>query len=97
MESFVWLFSKFIEAMPSQAIPGVIITDQDGIISRAVREVFPSTLHRYCLWHILNKFSKKISVMLYRDQYHILINIIRKSESAEEFERRWTEVWKPWS
>ncbi|KAL2526461.1 Protein FAR1-RELATED SEQUENCE 5 [Abeliophyllum distichum] len=35
MESFVWLFSKFIEAMPTQVAPMVIIIDQDVAISKA--------------------------------------------------------------
>ncbi|KAL2480564.1 Protein FAR1-RELATED SEQUENCE [Abeliophyllum distichum] len=33
-ESFVWLFSKFIEAMSNQVAPGVIITDLDATISK---------------------------------------------------------------
>ncbi|KAL2539757.1 Protein FAR1-RELATED SEQUENCE 5 [Abeliophyllum distichum] len=46
-ESFVWLFTKFIEAMPNHAAPGVIITDQDATIARAISIVLPSTLHRF--------------------------------------------------
>ncbi|KAL2498636.1 Protein FAR1-RELATED SEQUENCE 5 [Abeliophyllum distichum] len=50
--------------------------------------VLPFTFHRYCLWHILNKFSEKINVMVHNDEYHMLVNIIKHSESPE-FEERW--------
>ncbi|KAL2511929.1 Protein FAR1-RELATED SEQUENCE 5 [Abeliophyllum distichum] len=91
-ESFVWLFTKFIEAMPNHAVPGVIITDQDAAIARAISMVFPSTLHRFCMWHILNKFSEKMNVVLYNDQYHRLVHIIKQSESPAEFEQQWIEI-----
>ncbi|XP_052185219.1 protein FAR-RED IMPAIRED RESPONSE 1-like [Diospyros lotus] len=92
IESFVWLFSKFLEAMPNQATPVVIITDQDAAISKAISMLLPFTQHQFCLWHILNKFLEKINVMLYNEQYHRLVNIIKQSESPEEFEQRWTEI-----
>ncbi|KAL2486569.1 Protein FAR1-RELATED SEQUENCE 5 [Abeliophyllum distichum] len=91
-ESFVWLFTKFIEAMPNHAAPEVIITYQDAAIARAISIVLPSTLHRLCMWHILNKFSEKMNVVLYNDQYHRLVHIIKKSESPAEFEQQWIEV-----
>ncbi|GFP91488.1 protein far1-related sequence 5 [Phtheirospermum japonicum] len=37
-DSFVWLFKKFLEAMPYNAPPKVILTDQDAAISRAIIE-----------------------------------------------------------
>ncbi|KAL2539725.1 Protein FAR1-RELATED SEQUENCE 3 [Abeliophyllum distichum] len=91
-ESFVWLFTKFIEAMPNHAAPEVIITDQDAANARAISIVLPSTLHRFCMWHILNKFSEKMNVVLYNDQYHRLVHIIKKSESPAEFEQQWIGV-----
>ncbi|KAL2526724.1 Protein FAR1-RELATED SEQUENCE 5 [Abeliophyllum distichum] len=90
-ESFVWLFSKFLEAMHRQP-PHIIITDQDAAIAKAISMVLPFTFHRYCIWHILNKFSEKINVMVYNDEYHMLVNIIKNSESPDEFESRWAAV-----
>ncbi|KAL2525863.1 Protein FAR1-RELATED SEQUENCE 5 [Abeliophyllum distichum] len=74
--------------MPTQA-PQIIITDQDAAIAKAISMVLPFTFHWYCLWHILNKFSEKINVMVYNDEYHMLVNIIKHSESSDEFEERW--------
>ncbi|KAL2453217.1 Protein FAR1-RELATED SEQUENCE 5 [Abeliophyllum distichum] len=77
--------------MPRQP-PHIIITDQDAAIAKAISMVLPFTFHRYCIWHILNKFSEKINVMVYNDEYHMLVNIIKNSESPDEFESRWAAV-----
>ncbi|XP_073025240.1 protein FAR1-RELATED SEQUENCE 5-like [Primulina eburnea] len=58
-DSFVWLLNKFLEAMHKGA-PNLIITDQDPAMTKAIGEVFPKTIHRYCLWHILNKFPDNL-------------------------------------
>ncbi|CAA0825605.1 Protein FAR1-RELATED SEQUENCE 5 [Striga hermonthica] len=91
-ESFVWLFSNFIKAMADQPHPQVIITDQDAAISIAVAEVFPNTMHRYCIWHILNKFSEKLGPVLHKLHYHTLSGIINDSETPSEFEWRWNSL-----
>ncbi|KAL2534907.1 Protein FAR1-RELATED SEQUENCE 5 [Abeliophyllum distichum] len=77
--------------MPRHA-PGIIITDQDAAIAKAISMVLPSTFHRYCMWHILNKFSEKMNVMVHNEEYHMLVNIIKHSESPVEFEGRWCAI-----
>ncbi|KAL2503763.1 Protein FAR1-RELATED SEQUENCE 5 [Abeliophyllum distichum] len=90
-ESFVWLLSKFMDAMSGQA-PQIIITDQDEAIAKAISMVLPLTFHRYCIWHILNKFSEKINVMVHNEEYHMLVNVIKTSESPDELEGRWSAI-----
>lgn len=90
-ESFVWLFSRFLKSMHHQS-PKIIIIDQDAAISKSILMVFSDTFHRYCIWHILNKFSKKINVIVYNEQYHRLVDIIKNSESPEEFKQRWSGI-----
>ncbi|KAL2498881.1 Protein FAR-RED ELONGATED HYPOCOTYL 3 [Abeliophyllum distichum] len=41
-ESFVWLFSKFLEAMPAQA-PQILVTDQDVAIAKTISIVLPES------------------------------------------------------
>ncbi|KAL2467223.1 Protein FAR1-RELATED SEQUENCE 5 [Abeliophyllum distichum] len=77
--------------MSNQA-PPVLITDQDAAIAKALSIVMPVTFHRFCIWHILNKSSEKINVMLYNEQYHRLVHIIKDSETPDEFEQRWNEA-----
>ncbi|KAL8487829.1 hypothetical protein ACS0TY_024225 [Phlomoides rotata] len=90
--SFTWLFLKFLECMPTKIPPCVIITDQDAPISKAISEVFPDTMHKFCLWHILNKFSEKLNARLYKDHYHTILHIIKESKSVAEFEKQWLEL-----
>ncbi|XP_074583474.1 protein FAR1-RELATED SEQUENCE 5-like [Curcuma longa] len=92
-ESFVWLLNKFIEAMPKGA-PKVIITDQDPAMTKVIAQVFPQTMHRYCLWHILNKFSEKLDPLTFRDNYQSIKNVIENSTTPDEFENSWEEVIK---
>ncbi|KAG6414010.1 hypothetical protein SASPL_126726 [Salvia splendens] len=67
-ESYIWLLNKFIEAMPTSA-PKAIIIDQDPTLTKALARVLSETVHRYCLWHIMNKFPEKISSVTFRDHY----------------------------
>ncbi|KAG6428030.1 hypothetical protein SASPL_112278 [Salvia splendens] len=92
-DSYIWLLNKFLEAMPTDA-PIAIITDQDPAMTKAIAQVFPKTVHRYCLWHILNKFSEKISPVAFRDHYKSIKNVKKISTSPEEFEQSWVEVIK---
>ncbi|XP_042387668.1 protein FAR1-RELATED SEQUENCE 5-like [Zingiber officinale] len=56
-ELFVWLLTKFIEAMP-KGPPTVIITDQDPVLTKAIGQVLPQTVHRHMLafFHINQVF-----------------------------------------
>lgn len=93
VESFVWLLNKFIEVMPKGA-PNVIITDQDPAMTKAIAHVLPQTVHRYCIWHILNKFPDKLDPMTFRDNYRIIKNVIANSTTFDGFENSWEEVIK---
>ncbi|XP_073154088.1 protein FAR1-RELATED SEQUENCE 5-like [Henckelia pumila] len=92
-ESFVWMLNKFVEAMPTGA-PNVIITDQDPAMTKAIAQVFPQTMHRYCLWYILNKFSEKLDPMTFRDHYQIIKHVIENSTTPNEFVSSWEEAMK---
>ncbi|XP_075483706.1 protein FAR1-RELATED SEQUENCE 5-like [Primulina tabacum] len=92
-ESFVWLFNKFIKAMPKGA-PNVIITDQDLAMTKAIAQVFPQVVHRYCLWRILNKFSEKLNPVTFRDYYRSIKNVLQNSTTPNEFDKSWEDVIK---
>ncbi|WP_222185245.1 hypothetical protein, partial [Geminicoccus harenae] len=47
-ESFVWLFTKWLSAMPTGA-PKLLIIDQDPAIAKAIRHSLPHTFHRLCI------------------------------------------------
>ncbi|XP_057793224.1 protein FAR1-RELATED SEQUENCE 5-like [Salvia miltiorrhiza] len=92
-ESFIWLLKKWMEAMRTGA-PKVIITDQDPAMTKAIAQVLPFTVHRYCLWHILTKFPDKVSPVTLRDHYQNIKKVIMNSTSPDEFEQSWKDAIK---
>ena len=55
-----WALDAFTKCMDH--IPPCVITDQCLGINKVVSLVWPETIHRYCMWHIMNKlFSKVVS------------------------------------
>jgi len=41
--------------------PAGIITDQCKAMQNVIVLVFPTTRHRWCLWHIMTKIPEKLS------------------------------------
>ncbi|KAK1591500.1 hypothetical protein Q3G72_008684 [Acer saccharum] len=90
-ESFMWSFEQFKKSM-SGGPPKVIITDQNPTMTKAIAHTFPNTVHKYCIWHILNKFSEKLNEVVYRNHYNDFKQCIWDSYSKEEFELKWMEA-----
>ncbi|KAF7151437.1 hypothetical protein RHSIM_Rhsim02G0184800 [Rhododendron simsii] len=67
-ESFEWLFKEFLKAMPRPPLK-MIITDQDPAMTKAIANALPNTFHRYCIWHIVSKFSEKLGALAYKQHY----------------------------
>ncbi|XP_062005917.1 protein FAR1-RELATED SEQUENCE 5-like [Rosa rugosa] len=78
--------------MPGGSPPKMIITDQDPAMKIAIAQVLPNTFHRYCSWHILNKFSEKIGAVKCNDYYDDFRSCVWNSEMTEEFDKKWKEV-----
>ncbi|XP_022845329.1 protein FAR1-RELATED SEQUENCE 5-like [Olea europaea var. sylvestris] len=88
-DTFVWLFKIWLQCMYCEAMQA-IITDQDRATQNAIEIVFPNTKHRWYLWHILKKVSKKFG-------YHVdkclifgaIHGLVYDSQSKKEFEEGW--------
>ena len=63
IESFVWLFETFLEAMFEKK-PITIFTDQDAIMSVATKVVMPITYHALYSWHICHNAEKHLGHLL---------------------------------
>ncbi|KAL6209159.1 hypothetical protein ACLB2K_020102 [Fragaria x ananassa] len=87
-ESFIWLLEQWLKAMPSGP-PKVIITDQDQAIAKAIAQVLPHTLHRFCIWHIMFKFRDKLGPVIAQGYYGLFKNSVYNSKTREEFEASW--------
>ncbi|CAH9064884.1 unnamed protein product [Cuscuta epithymum] len=95
VESYVWLFRCFLNAMGRE--PKCIITDQDPSMKIAIPQVFTKSCHRFCMWHIMEKVSKKVGPVLSKDSNFMTeLNSIVWSHYLHptEFELRWTNLMK---
>ncbi|XP_010678300.1 protein FAR-RED IMPAIRED RESPONSE 1-like [Beta vulgaris subsp. vulgaris] len=91
-ESYTWVFSTWVKCMGGKA-PNCFLTDQDAAMRKALVNAMPGTWHRWCLWHILMKFGKKLGkYALYKEFKRVLLDAIYDSVSGEEFEVQWCDA-----
>ena len=76
------------------AEPTTIITDQDPAMSKAIAQEFVNTFHKFCIWHLLIKFSEKLPAIAYRDNYKSFQKCIWESVEVEEFDSKRKSVLK---
>ncbi|XP_020259144.1 protein FAR-RED IMPAIRED RESPONSE 1-like [Asparagus officinalis] len=91
-ETFIWLFTKWVECMDGCAPQG-IITDQARAMKNAIEIVFPNTRHRWCLWHIMKKLSEKLGRYTeYEAISSTMKGVVYDTQSPQEFEIQWNEM-----
>uniref|UniRef100_A0A803LM64 MULE transposase domain-containing protein n=1 Tax=Chenopodium quinoa TaxID=63459 RepID=A0A803LM64_CHEQI len=54
-----WMFSTWLDVVGGDP-PTAILTGQDPAMRKALKAVMPQTRHRWCLWHITEKFCVKL-------------------------------------
>nr|XP_023929565.1 protein FAR1-RELATED SEQUENCE 5-like [Quercus suber] len=93
IESFVWLFETFLEAM-SEKKPITIFTDQDAAMSAAIKVVMPETYHALCSWHMWQNAEKHLGHLLKNEpQFNTdFLACIYEYDSEDEFLTAWNEM-----
>lgn len=94
-ESFVWLFESWLRCMSGNPPKG-IVTDECKAIQNAIQLVFPTTQHRWCLWHVMKKIPEKLKT---NTEYNKNIKSAMKSVvydtfTVAEFEDQWNHFIK---
>ncbi|XP_040988968.1 protein FAR1-RELATED SEQUENCE 5-like [Juglans microcarpa x Juglans regia] len=90
--TFEWLFKSWLKCMNDQP-PNAIITDQDKAMKIAISRVFPTSRHRFCLWHIMKKLLEKFrSHSRYEEIKNTLHRCIYDSLSELEFKSQWLDM-----
>ena len=89
-EAFVWLFTEFKKAMGDRD-PINIITDQDLAMAAVIAQVFTTSVHRNCRWHIMENARKRLGAFLdgkpgLADYFN---DCVDNSFSIVEFEFKW--------
>ncbi|CAH9129049.1 unnamed protein product, partial [Cuscuta epithymum] len=91
-QTFVWLFTAWLECMEGRAPMG-IITDQDRAMQNAIQIVFPNTRHRWCLWHIMKKVPEKMGGITEKKEILDAIHeSIYDSQYIPQFEQSWNDM-----
>ncbi|XP_021985613.1 protein FAR1-RELATED SEQUENCE 5-like [Helianthus annuus] len=93
IESYKWLLNSFLKSFGRQ--PKVVVTNQDPAMKQAIEEVFPTSRHQLCMWHIMKKVADKVGHELCNnDEFKRKMCDIVWTDSIEpeEFERQWELV-----
>ncbi|KAL2492850.1 Protein FAR1-RELATED SEQUENCE [Abeliophyllum distichum] len=73
--------------------PKGIITDQDRAMQNAIHIVFPTTRHRWCLWHIMKKLPEKFGNNNCKGAiFSAIHNVVYDSQSPAVFEDDWGKM-----
>ncbi|XP_074302854.1 protein FAR1-RELATED SEQUENCE 6-like [Silene latifolia] len=87
-ESFTWVFRRWIDCMGRA--PSVILTDQCKGMKKAVKNVFTSTRHRLCLWHMMMNAVKNLGKHVRYNEINVdLRKIVDDSADSDDFEEAW--------
>ncbi|KAJ0462986.1 putative transcription factor FAR family [Helianthus annuus] len=92
-ESYKWLLQSFLKAFG--VAPKVVVTDQDAAMKIAIRDVFPDTRHRLCMWHIMIKVSEKVGTELSQDEVFkedICAVVWTDALEPAQFETQWCDL-----
>ncbi|XP_074347011.1 protein FAR1-RELATED SEQUENCE 5-like [Apium graveolens] len=87
--TFEWVLGTWLEAGEGKA-PLAIITDQDQAMAGEIQSQLPNTTHLLCSWHIIIKFTEKLSTYYAKEEFKgDFNNCIYHSLTEEIFEDRW--------
>ncbi|RYR03430.1 hypothetical protein Ahy_B06g082378 [Arachis hypogaea] len=91
IESFKWLFQCWLRCMGGNAPKG-FLTDQCASIKRALEACIPTTIHRWCIWHIMKKIPSKLNGYKgYADIEQEMSQVVWNSHSKDSFDRNWND------
>ncbi|RYQ83514.1 hypothetical protein Ahy_B10g102223 [Arachis hypogaea] len=72
--------------------PKGILTDQCASMQRAIEACMPTTIHRWCIWHITKKIpSKLISYKGHIEIEQEMSQVVWNSHTKESFDRNWDD------
>ncbi|XP_074304419.1 protein FAR1-RELATED SEQUENCE 5-like [Silene latifolia] len=92
-ESFEWLFKAFNESMGEDVRPVTIFTDQDLAMTNAIKEVYPTSRHRLCQWHIQQNAVSHYGSLKHNRSFQTVFNkCLNGCYSEAEFEDTWSKM-----
>ncbi|XP_019184602.1 PREDICTED: protein FAR1-RELATED SEQUENCE 5-like [Ipomoea nil] len=89
---FYFDFETFLRSMDYKS-PQSIMTDQCAVMAAAIVQVFPSSRHRLCIWHIGENSKKHIKGLRNQKDFLDIFNCLLEYMHTEaEFEFYWTRM-----
>ncbi|RYR53832.1 hypothetical protein Ahy_A06g029077 [Arachis hypogaea] len=91
IESFKWLFQCWLRCMGENPPKG-FLTDQCASMKRAVEACMPTTVHCWCIWHIMKKIPSKLNGYKgHADIEQEMSHVVWNSHSKDSFDRNWND------
>ena len=91
IESFKWLFQCWLRCMGGNAPKG-FLTDQCASMKRALEACMPTTVHRWCIWHIMKKIPSKLNGYKgHADIEQEMSQVVWNSHNKDSFDRNWND------
>ena len=87
-ETYKWVLEAFLEAM-SNKHPKAVVTDGDGAMREAIKEVFPNATHRLCAWHLHRNACENVKHPQFLEDFK---SLIYGNFTPTQFEDLWKEV-----
>ncbi|PNT61018.1 hypothetical protein BRADI_5g09126v3, partial [Brachypodium distachyon] len=84
-KSYEWMLRTFSAAM-AQKHPISVITDGDLAMQRAIKVIWPDTIHRLCVWHIQQNILHHLGDDLVKEEFR---SFIYDHSPIEEHEKKW--------
>ncbi|XP_020989639.1 protein FAR1-RELATED SEQUENCE 5-like [Arachis duranensis] len=91
IKSFKWLFEYWLRCMGGKPPKG-ILTDQCTSIQITIELCMPTTIYRWCIWHIMKKIPSKLNG--YKGHNKIeqeMSHVVWNSYTKEAFDRNWID------
>ncbi|CAG8576463.1 16725_t:CDS:2 [Cetraspora pellucida] len=92
-ESYQWTL-RMLKKATREKMPGVIITDGDPAMERAVLIECSTTRHLFCIWHIKENLKKMLRGKLGAefDDFYSAFWKCRNSDTPESFDYYWNKM-----
>ncbi|RYQ88310.1 hypothetical protein Ahy_B09g095574 isoform A [Arachis hypogaea] len=72
--------------------PKGFLTDQCASMKRALEACMPTTVHRWCIWHIMKKIPSKLNgYKRHADIEQEMRQVVWNSHSKDSFDRNWND------
>nr|KYP59904.1 Protein FAR1-RELATED SEQUENCE 5 [Cajanus cajan] len=94
IETYKWVLETFLDAMCNKE-PKSIVTDGDGAMWEAIKQVFPNATHRLCGWHLQKNACQNVKNSNFLADFKRAMygNFSSSGNfSSTEFEKFWQEL-----